>query len=520
MLILGRDNFSKKTIDTLKGGVASRCSNPDCRVQTSAAAKDGKINSIGIAAHIYAASKSGPRANNSITSEERKSVENGIWLCSNCSIIIDRDEQRYPPELLQKWKADAEAQARAELGKQLPSENEAIDTVTSALTGMPKSFIASAISNVHKATEISLSQLDPRFHIKTQYKEGESFIGIYAKEDVPLDFKVDAEYANEYVDQHRQLIEHGRDVKISTNGLTIEGSNLFKEIMKDNGFLSILAPKKKATQKLWLVQGDTNLMESFDDIQGEIAFGTKSLTFNGSACNGIFSLSYKKEIEGDKQVNITMSLSTNSWEGSDIQHLPYFNKVFSLFDKMAEGWTLYTSLEIEGINILDSAGINVSTLDYVLDTNNFLHYVSRCKTIAKRFNFQVSYTSEVSFTAEEHRNIADIADIIGERKEYEARSLAKNATCIILADDDCKNISSLAEINEPIAIQIPQELGESIRLFNSEFNLPPQIIYMSGVLPKFHGDIQTIQAGEKVRVEWVPQDNFKCLVSYNVYQED
>lgn len=55
--ILARDNFSKAIIETLKARVAHRCSNPDCRVPTSAPSSNDKVNSIGIAAHICAASQ-------------------------------------------------------------------------------------------------------------------------------------------------------------------------------------------------------------------------------------------------------------------------------------------------------------------------------------------------------------------------------------------------------------------------------------------------------------------------------
>ena len=43
----------------------------------------------------------GPRYAASMTPEERKSFENGIWLCQSCSKLIDTDITRYPKELLQ-----------------------------------------------------------------------------------------------------------------------------------------------------------------------------------------------------------------------------------------------------------------------------------------------------------------------------------------------------------------------------------------------------------------------------------
>ena len=101
---MARDDFAPKTIETLKARVAHRCSNPDCRVPTSAPSDKNMVTSIGIAAHICAASPGGPRFNSSMSPEERKSINNAIWLCSNCSIDIDRDIVRYSVEILNEWK--------------------------------------------------------------------------------------------------------------------------------------------------------------------------------------------------------------------------------------------------------------------------------------------------------------------------------------------------------------------------------------------------------------------------------
>ena len=136
-----RDDFLESTIRTLRERVAMRCSSPDCRVPTSAASGDKKVNNLGIAAHIHAASPGGARYDKSMSKDERRSIKNAIWLCSNCSIKIDRDAEQYPAELLRKWKLEAEKNALEELGKKLPGKNDAVDTLTAALTGVSKQFM-------------------------------------------------------------------------------------------------------------------------------------------------------------------------------------------------------------------------------------------------------------------------------------------------------------------------------------------------------------------------------------------
>jgi hypothetical protein len=36
---------------------------------------------------------------------------NGIWLCSACADLIDKDEERFPVTIIQEWKSEAEAAA-------------------------------------------------------------------------------------------------------------------------------------------------------------------------------------------------------------------------------------------------------------------------------------------------------------------------------------------------------------------------------------------------------------------------
>lgn len=100
-----RDDFSISTKALLANRVGLRCSNPNCRKLTCGANDDlSKITNIGVAAHICAAAKGGPRYNESMSAEERKAPDNGIWLCQNCAKLIDSDTKRYTIELLRAWK--------------------------------------------------------------------------------------------------------------------------------------------------------------------------------------------------------------------------------------------------------------------------------------------------------------------------------------------------------------------------------------------------------------------------------
>lgn len=116
LLSSNRDDFSEATKRILANRVGVRCSNPGCRKPTSGANTDpGKITNIGVAAHICAAAPGGPRYDSTMTEEERKSSQNGIWLCQSCAKLIDSDSVRYSKEVLFSWKNRAESTSILEL---------------------------------------------------------------------------------------------------------------------------------------------------------------------------------------------------------------------------------------------------------------------------------------------------------------------------------------------------------------------------------------------------------------------
>jgi hypothetical protein len=125
-----RDDFTQQTLDILAKRVGIRCSNPDCRKLTTGPRSElAQVINIGVGAHITAASPGGPRFDLNLSSEERKSPNNGIWLCQNCAKLVDNDPDRYSIEILRRWKGFAESSALAEIeggdiSKQQTQENQ------------------------------------------------------------------------------------------------------------------------------------------------------------------------------------------------------------------------------------------------------------------------------------------------------------------------------------------------------------------------------------------------------------
>lgn len=115
-----RDDFSKPVVDALGKRAAFICSNPDCRAQTLAPSdkEPGKYLYIGKGAHICAAAEGGPRFDPEMTADERAGIDNGIFLCSSCADLIDKNGGAdFSPEQLHEWKRTHEKWVTDNLNK-------------------------------------------------------------------------------------------------------------------------------------------------------------------------------------------------------------------------------------------------------------------------------------------------------------------------------------------------------------------------------------------------------------------
>lgn len=512
------DEFPEKIKIALRLRVGNICSNPECRVLTSSASneREDKVNSIGIAAHICAASIGGPRYNALMTSKERSSINNGIWLCSNCSIKIDRDEKKYTIGILHDWKREAETLSQLEVGKKLPSENETINTLTSAFTGQPMPFIENAISNIHQATSKSLEALDPRISVKSSYDNNGPLFHLFPKDNISLKMNIHNESAQKFIEKHNELIKHGKDFTLDLQDLHIEGSPLVEQIFSQNeGKMKLKSKKIKATQKLWLVDEETNVMETFDDIQGEIMFGIETFSFIGSTFNDIFRLNYQSSFDGSDKADFNFTLNFEQWEDINLQFLPYFEKLLSLFSKMGQGWTLYTALEINGVRGFNSQGMKVNSWEYIIDMNSFFHYIDNVKKIGHRLNKTIVYKSAITYSSTDIQEAFEIVKALEGKLIYKKNDMTSNIKTTLVIDSDNEETIKHLNTDNPISLTMLQEDGDMINLFDIDIKLPPKRISINSVLPQFSKALKTLNIGDDIEVEFIPyDDNFSYEFSY------
>lgn len=510
-----RDNFSVPVIRKLRERVATRCSNPNCRVSTFAPSGEDGVSNIGIAAHIHAASKGGPRYDENMSIEERKSIKNAIWLCSNCSIKIDRDIEKYPVTLLHRWKVEAEKTTLEEQGQKLPTKNDAINTLTAALTGVSKSILSQSISNVHEANSKVLEALDPRFSIKSQYIDGCSLIQLYPKENIPFTMDIKPEGRKDFISKHKDLVEHGRELIVSTSLFDVRGSKLIEHITDslENGNMTISPKKIPSLQRLWLVNKESNAHTYLEDIHGYIVLGTKSFEFNGTALSGILNYKHTSSFDGNSGQS-NLNLNFTEWEGKSINKLKYFDKLFDFFEEMFKGSKFLSCLEVDGGKGLNGTFENPESIDSFQYIYNHLQYLKYSREIASFLDIDMKYTSNVTYTYEYLLYVSEIYEIIKGLSKWSAKDQKNNAKTTFCVRN-AKELQTEIMRADPCEIKIIAQEREDVELFGEHLTLPIKVFLIQNVIPKILGETnKPIKDGDLINVEYVPSANYSCSIFY------
>ena len=104
-----RDEFTEKTKLQIAKRAGWLCSDPSCRRPTigSNSDGDGEMN-LGTAAHVCAAAPDGPRYDRNQSREQRRSPDNGIWMCRLHGTAVDVKDSKFTVELMHEWKAQAQ----------------------------------------------------------------------------------------------------------------------------------------------------------------------------------------------------------------------------------------------------------------------------------------------------------------------------------------------------------------------------------------------------------------------------
>lgn len=110
-------DFSKSVKSALAQRAAYICANPDCRCLTLTLVGDdaSKVAYRGRAVAICGA-EGGPRHDAGMNGNQRKAIDNAIFLCAKCADITSRNKgAHYPAMVLRDWKEQHKRWVRANM---------------------------------------------------------------------------------------------------------------------------------------------------------------------------------------------------------------------------------------------------------------------------------------------------------------------------------------------------------------------------------------------------------------------
>ena len=141
-----RDDFPPKVKRLVAERVNYHCSRCDRR--TAGPHSDpAKRVLLGVAAHITAAAPGSPRYDPQMSTEERKSQNNAIWLCELCGNLVDSDKERFSVGELLALKRRAEDAARDALTrsrKTVAKDPLTQESDVATCLYLPRSFVRSS----------------------------------------------------------------------------------------------------------------------------------------------------------------------------------------------------------------------------------------------------------------------------------------------------------------------------------------------------------------------------------------
>lgn len=109
--------FSKSVKSALAHRAAYICANPDCRCLTLNLIGDdsSRVSYRGRAVAICGP-EGGPRYVAGMSNNQRKAIDNAIFLCAKCAELTSRNKgAHYPAEMLREWKEQHKRWVRANL---------------------------------------------------------------------------------------------------------------------------------------------------------------------------------------------------------------------------------------------------------------------------------------------------------------------------------------------------------------------------------------------------------------------
>ncbi|MFA0542250.1 hypothetical protein [Vibrio sp. 10N.222.52.B7] len=514
-----RHDFLESTKRLLREHVANLCSKPDCRVLTLASKIDNcSLSNVGVAAHICAAAPGGPRYKKEQTEAERKHYDNGIWLCTTCSRLIDVDDGSYSEELLRDWKKQTLIFARNSLGKQLlpkeEIESKALKNTLDYVSGKDTIFSADVPSKMVGFIDDHLNQLDDRFSVQTNIINGTALRRITPlTHDASFSISMSKSDGEEFESNMDMMRETGKPVRLSNESFKFTGSKLFETIgnnVSGDKELVIKPASSKVTVDLYAVsQSQQVFLGSFKGKQFRLKNGLK---FEAFAFNKLIHISCFYDLSDTQEPKVTCNyvIKTSLWNGKRVNRIPFFNKLLMAKEILQSGGALSIGLELrcgESIGPMSLGDEKQDLLKFFREFGDVIHILDCYKKISEKFALPQPIFSDFELSADEYETLTYVTSLLDGEE-------------IVLGNDIVPfkydvSLEEYQKILESLKDGSPNEVKITKRGFLPEsFGLDLKSIEFERTY--FDLELDAIVEDELVKLNYVPNKDSKVVSSLSL----
>lgn len=478
-----RDDFNPATIRKIKEMAGDVCSMPSCRVITGGAQllRDNTF-SIGVAAHICAASPGGPRYDSLMSKEERKSYRNGIWLCQTHSRMIDVDPVRFPVDLLMCWKEDAEKWSMSNVGQKLITKLDHDKAIRIAVGRSITEYlgdgdsIKAPVHDIILGYEDGLNELDPRFLVKVaRHSNGVLEHQIFAKPGEQGRFKLNFKKTSTSGDVEnsiRRMIERGEKVSFDRDDFEFSESKLFEEISTGKSGRLYIGSEGKEVELVVYLRLEDGEEEEFANFKSNLVSGTKYGEVTGQAFSGLLSVKFSFSMVGEPP-KLNINFNSNVWIGQDISRLGYFSNIKKIVKHLRRGGAVGFAVEIVrdrqayriGLGALEGTTTFVDTMIWYVDILNAARRVSGSifqPVIVKSFN--ISIEDEDALFRYASLLEGDVVETVSAGHEF-----CQGA----FSSDGLKNFDDTEHKEDEFSVSFVEDDGKFFSLLGNEVKPPP-----------------------------------------------
>lgn len=213
-------SYLDRDLKLLFGRSGFYCAYPDCTLRLFEPKTDKDRDEVlGHIAHIVGSSKTGPRADPSLSEKQKNAYENLVLLCGHHHPLVDKQENSYSVEELHRWKTRLEAWVEERLTEGMRAVNfSELRAVCDALTSTKSQLDSTPLISIPPADKMQANDITSEcsYLLKLglmQAHQVEQFIGEYATRiDSNFPLRLRAGFVEEYT-------------RLSTEGLS--GDALF-----------------------------------------------------------------------------------------------------------------------------------------------------------------------------------------------------------------------------------------------------------------------------------------------------